>query len=372
MNIVFIGLAVSSSWGNGHATTYRSLLKGLNGRGHRVMFLEKDQPWYAEHRDPLPGYCEVQLYRDLTDLRTRFGAQIAAADAVIVGSYVNDGRNVCDWVLDHANGVRGFYDIDTPVTLSKLRDDSCPYLAVAHIPQFDVLLSFSGGGTLSRLERTYGAQRACALYCSVDPEEYRPSLGRRDLDLGYLGTYSADRQPGLNRLLMEPARELTRQSFAVVGAQYPKDIVWPGNVMHIGHLSPQKHAQFYGRQRFTLNVTRADMRAAGHSPSVRLFEAAACGTPIISDRWPGLEEVLTPDEQILVVDDTDEVIRALTQMEESERLRIACSARERVLAEHSGSHRAVELEHILRSANRSHLSASIFRGAPSSRERVSI
>ena len=97
MNIVFIGLAISSSWGNGHATTYRSLLKGLHGRGHRVLFLEKDQPWYASHRDPLPlKYCDVQLYRDFEDLRARFSSQVASANVMIVGSYVDEGREVCD------------------------------------------------------------------------------------------------------------------------------------------------------------------------------------------------------------------------------------------------------------------------------------
>ncbi|MFL6551579.1 MAG: glycosyltransferase [Povalibacter sp.] len=380
MNIVFIGLAVSSSWGNGHATTYRSLLKGLSGRGHRLLFLEKDQPWYAAHRDPLPlPYCEVQLYRDLTDLRTRFASRLAAADAVIVGSYVDDGRRVCEWVLENARGVRGFYDIDTPVTLSQLRDDACPYLALEHIPQFDVFLSFSGGGTLDRLERVYGAKRAHALYCSVDPEEYRPASRLRDLDLGYLGTYSADRQPALQKFLMQPAVTLASQSFAVVGAQYPDTIEWPTNVLRIGHLSPEKHAAFYSRQRFTLNVTRADMRAAGHSPSVRLFEAAACGTPIISDAWPGLDEVLTPNEQILVVDSTLEVTKILTGMQDAQRARIARSARERALAEHSGSHRAAELEQILRTASTNGLAgekaarhkhtADTF---PNSRERVSV
>ena len=51
MNIVIIGLSITSSWGNGHATTYRSLIKGLRKRGHKVHFLERDVPWYANQRD---------------------------------------------------------------------------------------------------------------------------------------------------------------------------------------------------------------------------------------------------------------------------------------------------------------------------------
>ena len=351
LNLAFIGLSISSSWGNGHATTYRSLLRGLSRRGHRVQFFEKEQPWYATHRDaPALPYCDIHLYEDLKDLRARFESSIAEADAVIVGSYVDDGRNVCDWVLEQARGVRAFYDIDTPVTLSALRTDVSPYLAAAHIPLFDLMLSFSGGATLDRLTTTFGARRACALYCSVDTDEYRPTMRMRDVDLGYLGTYSADRQPGLRELLLQPARSLPRQWFAVVGAQYPDSIAWPENLWRVGHLPPAKHAPFYGRQRFTLNLTRADMRAAGHSPSVRLFEAAACGTPIVSDEWPGLADILVPGEQILIVHSSQEVIGILTELSESQRLQIAREARERVLAEHSSAHRAAELERLLRSA----------------------
>lgn len=346
--IIFIGLSITSSWGNGHATTYRSLIRGLHRRGHRVMFLEHDQPWYASNRDaPILPYCQSRLYSDVDELRARYTPRIRAAAAVIVGSYVNQGREVCDWVLERAGGVKVFYDIDTPVTLSRLRDDSCEYLRASHVRQFDLMLSFTGGPTLRRLEDEFGARCARPLYCSVDVDQHRPAASRKDLELGYLGTYSADRQPWLEELLNEPARRLRKRRFAVVGAQYPEDLVWPRNVQRVDHMPPDQHALFYSRQRFTLNLTRADMRKAGYSPSVRLFEAAACGTPIISDDWVGLSEVLEPGKEILIAHSANDVTSYLQTVSDAEARDIADAARERVCAEHSSAHRAAELESYL-------------------------
>lgn len=352
--IIFIGLSITSSWGNGHATTYRSLIRGLHRRGHRVLFLEHDQPWYASNRDaPILPYCQSRLYSDFDELRARYTPRIRAAAAVVVGSYVSQGREVCDWVLERAGGVKAFYDIDTPVTLSRLQNDSCEYLRTSQVPQFDVMLSFTGGPTLRRLENEFGARCARPLYCSVDVDQHRPAVSKKDLELGYLGTYSADRQPPLEELLNEPARRLPKRRFAVVGAQYPENLVWPKNVQRVDHMAPDKHALFYSRQRFTLNLTRADMRKAGYSPSVRLFEAAACGTPIISDDWVGLSEVLEPGKEILIAHTADDVTDHLRSFSDAQAREIADAARERVCAEHSSAHRAAELESYLAAARSS-------------------
>nr|WP_298726187.1 glycosyltransferase [uncultured Steroidobacter sp.] len=369
--IIFIGLSITSSWGNGHASTYRSLIRGLHRLGHKVLFLERDQPWYASNRDaPILPYCQSRLYLDVDELCTRYTPRLRAAAAVIVGSYVDDGRRVCDWVLDHANGVKAFYDIDTPVTVARLQDDSCEYLRASQVPEFDLMLSFTGGPILERLERDFGARSAQPLYCSVDVDQHQPTGSRRDIELGYLGTYSDDRQPALERLLNEPARRLPKRRFAVVGAQYPEHLVWPKNVQRIDHMAPGSHAQFYGRQRFTLNLTRADMRKAGYSPSVRLFEAAACGTPIISDEWAGIEELLEPGKEILLADSTEDVTQFIENLSDAEAEQIAAAARERICAEHSSVHRAEQLENYLRAARESKVRTSLSSVAGISGERA--
>ncbi|CCD85385.1 Putative glycosyltransferase family protein [Bradyrhizobium sp. ORS 285] len=350
LNIVVIGLSVTSSWGNGHATTYRALLSALARRGHSVTFLERDVPWYREHRDLTdPAGWSVKLYQSLQDLPRLFGAAIRDADLVMVGSYVPDGIAIADWVTSHARGVTAFYDIDTPVTLAQL-EHGLDYLSPAMIPRFDLYLSFSGGPALAMIEDLYGSPLARVLYCSADLELYQPRETPERWTLGYLGTYSADRQPQLDRFLIEPARGLADNDFVVAGAQYPDAITWPANVERIAHLAPRQHAEFFSAQRFTLNVTRADMRALGFSPSVRLFEAAACGTPVLSDHWPGLETIFVPNSEILVVSTPQDVTSILQEMPEDTRRGIAERASRRVRRDHTPDHRARQLEDYYREA----------------------
>jgi spore maturation protein CgeB len=348
MNLVILGLSLSSSWGNGHATTYRALLRGLAARGHRVLFLERDMPWYASARDmPRPDFCELALYGDPAELSAHFGTRIAAADAVIVGSYVPDGVAVLDFVAAAAGGVRAFYDIDTPITVATLERGDCSYLAASQVPTLDLYLSFTGGPLLDHLARRFGARRPRALYCAVDETVYRPQVTPPRWDLGYLGTYAADRQPALERLLIAPARRLPHRRFVVAGPQYPASIDWPANVERIEHLPPSEHVAFYARQLFTLNVTRTDMVRTGWSPSVRLFEAGACGTPIISDRWDGLQELLP---EIAIADGADDVIDALEHTDDAARRRLGEDLRAAILRGHTGTARAAELEELIQSA----------------------
>ena len=346
VRIVILGLTITSSWGNGHATTFRGLVRGLIRRGHSVLFLERDKPWYADNRDlPAPPYGDTQLYDGLEELQQRWSGAIEAADLVIIGSYVPDGVAVGALVQRLATGITAFYDIDTPVTLAALADDACDYLTPELLRGFDLYLSFTGGPTLQYLESALGAAMARALYCSADPDVYRPnSKARLDWDLGYLGTYSPDRQPTVDALLCQPALGWDAGRFVAAGPQYPAELAWPANVQRIEHLPPDRHRAFYAGQRFTLNVTRADMIRCGYSPSVRLFEAACCGVPIISDWWAGLDAFFLPGKEILIAASADEVLVLLHRMTEDQRQAIAQAARARVLAAHTGDHRAAELE----------------------------
>ncbi len=343
MKITIIGLTITSSWGNGHATTYRALVRELDALGHTVTFLEHDKPWYADNRDlPDPPFGSTVLYDSIGMLKSDHRHSVADADAVIVGSYVPEGVTVGEWALNTARGPVAFYDIDTPVTLAKLRRGDFEYVSPELIPRYAAYLSFSGGPTLDLLQTEYGSPRARPLYCSVDPHLYFPEDATPAYDLSYLGTYSDDRQPTVERLLIASARKQSTSSFCVAGPQYPAAIAWPGNVQRIEHLPPAEHRGFYNQSRWTLNVTRADMIAAGWSPSVRLFEAAACGTPVISDRWNGLGDFFALGEEIVVADTTQDALAALA-MPADEARAIGAAARDRVLAKHTARHRAQEL-----------------------------
>jgi spore maturation protein CgeB len=345
LRIVIIGLTITSSWGNGHATTYRGLVRELSRRGHEVLFLEHDKPWYAQNRDlPEPPCGRTCLYESLDDLKLRFARDVRDADVVIVGSYVPQGVDVGEWVTRIASGLTAFYDIDTPVTLAKLERGDFAYISPPLIERYNLYLSFTGGPTLERLEREFRSPRAVPLYCSVDPQLYFPEPREAKWDLGYLGTYSADRQPPLETLLIEAARTWRDGRFVVAGPQYPDSIDWPANVERIEHLAPAVHRRFYNEQRFTLNITRADMIRAGYSPSVRLFEAAACGVPIISDGWQGLDTLFKPDEEILVARSAADVLAALRDIDKTDRRAIGERARRRILLAHTAAHRAAALE----------------------------
>jgi spore maturation protein CgeB len=349
MKLVVFGLSLSSSWGNGHATTYRALLEAFARRGHEITFYEWDAPWYGGgNRDlPDPGFCRLVLYPAWERVAAEAIAEAREADAVLVGSYVRDGARVIDALADAGAGPLSFYDIDTPVTVAGLRAGGTDYLRADQVPLFARYLSFTGGPFLREvLEAELGARSAVPLYCSVDPERYRPTEPDPALaaDLAYMGTYAPDRQPVLERFLIGVARRLPQRSFLVAGPQYPEDIDWPANVRRIDHLPPARHPAFYSSAGWQLNATRADMVAAGWSPSVRLFEAGACAAPILSDSWPGIEELFRPGAEILLPEQTEEVVDLIASTPEEQRRAIGEALRARILAEHTAEVRAGELE----------------------------
>jgi spore maturation protein CgeB len=344
-NIVILGLSITSSWGNGHATTYRGLVRQLAARGHKVLFLERDVPWYAANRDlPNPSYARACLYQNVDELKTKFTRAVRAADLVVVGSYVPDGIQIGRWVIETAWGITAFYDIDTPVTLSTLTRRKNNYLSPELIPLYHLYLSFTGGPVLDRLERVYGSPMARPLYCSVDPEQYFPQPQCQRWHLGYMGIYCGDRQAALQRLMIEPARRWRQARMVVAGPKYPRAIRWPRNVDRIEHLPPSRHRTFYNEQRFTLNLTRANTIRVGYSPSIRLFEAAACARPIISDSWDGLEQFFKPGKEILVAKSADQILEYLVEIPDRELKLMGTQARARVLSAHTAAHRAAELE----------------------------
>lgn len=347
MKIVICGLSITSSWGNGHATTYRSLARALRARGHRIVFFEHDLEWYASNRDmPEPPFCRVHIYENWNEVVGLLRRELADAEVAVVGSYFPDGIEAASEVLSSSVPAKAFYDIDTPITMAKLRAGDEDYIRRDQVPGFDLYFSFTGGPILRALETNFGARRAVPLYCSFDPDRYRLSeMDKRfRCHLSYMGTYAPDRQTKLEELLCKPARKLPEKSFIVAGPQYPPTISWPGNVRQFVHLEPKFHPPFYSSSEFTLNLTRKDMVEAGYSPSVRLFEAAGCGAAIITDSWPGLETFFTPTREILEAQSAEDVTRYLEVLSPEEARNVGRRAQERVLAEHSAEKRALQFE----------------------------
>ncbi len=362
MKITLFGLSITSSWGNGHATTFRALCSALHRRGHRVVFFEHNAEWYQNNRDlPDPPFCELVIFEEWSQALPRVRAELRESDVAVVGSYFPDGIAALDAMLESNVPVKAFYDIDTPITVGNLKaSGKTDYLLRRHLPALDLYFSFTGGPMLRELETSFGVPLAVPLYCSVDPEKHneRSPNPEWESDLSYMGTYAPDRQPKIEEYLCTPAREVPAARFIVAGPQYPRSIAWPANVGRIMHLSPRWHATFYSSSRLTLNVTRRDMSMAGYSPSVRLFEAAACAATIVSDSWPGLETFFTPGQEILLPSRSEDVTRYVTGYDDRELRRIGRAACERVLASHTSNARAMEFERAVEIAGRRPLHAA--------------
>lgn len=344
MNVVVFGLTVTSSWGNGHATLWRALCHALTKMGHRVVFFERDVPYYASTRDDGPYGCECVLYDDFDAIRDIAHRELSRADAAIVTSYCPDARAACDLVLEKAKGMRVYYDLDTPVTLERFwAGEPVEYLPTYGLCDFDLVLSFAGGPALDAIREHFGAKRVAPLYGSVDLGAHRPLASQKaKAELSYLGTYAADRHATFRAFFLDVARDNPDAGFLVGGAMYPDDEVWPANVRHVPHVPPSSHPEFFASSKLTLNVTRRPMMRLGYCPSGRLFEAAACGTPIVSDAFPGIEAFFEPGREILVAREKDDVEEAL-RLDDDTLSRIGRAARERVLAEHGSEARAKEL-----------------------------
>lgn len=352
MKLVIFGLTISSSWGNGHATLWRALCRALHARGHDIVFFERDLPYYSQHRDERqPQGCELRLYSAWSLAVEAARRALRGADVGIVTSYCPDGRDASAAVLASDAAVKVFYDLDTPVTLARLRDgQEVDYLPHEGLGEFDLVLSYTGGRALDELRSALGAQAVAPLYGSVDPDLHRPVPAdpRLACDLSYLGTYSPDRQEALDRLFLEPARHRQTRRFVLAGSQYPADFRWTPNLFYLSHLPPADHPTFYCSSGLTLNITRGPMAAAGYCPSGRLFEAAACGAAILSDWWEGLDEFFQPGEELLIASNADGAVAAL-DLPQKDRLAVARRGRERTLDCHTAAIRAAELEQVLSS-----------------------
>lgn len=353
MRLVVFGLTVSSSWGNGHATLWRGLSGALARNGHHVAFFERDVPYYANHRDLREtSEFDLILYPDWREVQPQARRALAQADAAIVTSYCPDARSATDLILNDASLVHVFYDLDTPVTLERLRaGGDVEYLPEGGLEPFDLVLSYTGGQALEELRSQLGARRVAALYGSVDPSFYKPATPSPDYasDLSYLGTYAADRQRALEKLFVEPARRLPAKRFLIGGAMYPEDFPWTRNIYFVRHVAPPQHPAFYSSSHLTLSVTRSAMAQMGYCPSGRLFEAAACETAVVSDYWDGLEEFFEPGREILVASTAEEVAEVLAVPSE-ELQKIGVAARARVLAQHTAEHRCRDLLTLLEAA----------------------
>lgn len=343
LKIVILGLSLVAR-GNADAVTYRGLFRELSARGHEVLYLERGSHAASPRSLRKAAQGRSEFYSDIKELKDRFTAAIRDADFVMVGSSVNEGLAMGEWVTRVAQGATAFYDTNLPTTMGNLLHGTAVSISSSLIPRYGMYLSSTGGPLLNYIEKQYGSPMARPLYRSVDATLFFPEQQALQWDLGYCCRPGHERQLLFDRLFIEPARRWKEGRFVAAGSGYPRGLRWPGNVQRVSHFSGGKQRAFYNSQRFALNVTPPGEIAIGFSPEARLFEAAACGTPVISDFWPGIETFFKPDEEILISHSADETLVYLEDIPELDRRRMGYRARERVLASHTTRHRAAELE----------------------------
>ncbi|MEM6772639.1 MAG: glycosyltransferase, partial [Bacteroidota bacterium] len=323
IDLVIIGRSVLSSFENPTADLYRGLINQLAQHGHRTTFLEKayfgpKRPVRDMLRSP---YCEVWTYSTTDDLLDQYTPVIQAADVVLLGSGVEDSERIAIWIAAEARGLKVYYDTDLAKTIHNLQQAEIAgdCLSCRTIGNFNLFLSTTGGPTLEKLAEDNELTFARPLYESVDPYTFYRTDADKSYDLGFIGNYKSDRAELLEKTLLGPAQFTPNRRFSLAGGGYEITESWPSNVTYLEYLPAANMVDFYNRQRCSLVLSRGDRRNMGFTPTKRLLAAAACGVPVLTDNWEGLDYFLEPGREVFCVNDRESVLSALYGTDEEHR-----------------------------------------------------
>jgi spore maturation protein CgeB len=357
MRIAWFGSSLVSAYWNGACTYYRGVVRALHALGHEVSFYEPDALERQRHRDiPDPEWARVVVYDapDADAVRGVVGRAARDADVVVKCS----GVGVYDDVLESAvleerrpGATVIFWDVDAPATLTRLeRDPSDPLRGL--IPAYDLVLTYGGGEPVVARYAALGALGCTPIYNAVDPDTHHPvpAQERFRAELSALVNRLPDREARVEEFFFSAAEALPDRSFVLGGAGWDDRAGALRNVRYLGHVPPGDHNAFNCSPLAVLNVTRDSMVANGYSPATRVFEAAGAGACIISDTWEGLDAFLEPGVEVIACADGKEVATALEDLDAARAAEIGERARERVLSEHTYTHRARQVEEVLRVA----------------------
>lgn len=352
LDIAFFGSSLVSAYWNGAATYYRGIVRALHQRGHRVTFYEPDAYGRQEHRDiPDPEWARVVVYSGATeDSALRALEEARGADLVVKAS----GIGIFDTLLEQAvldlqrpETLVLFWDVDAPATLDRIEQDPTdPFLPL--VPQYDLVLTYGGGDPVVRAYEAKGARACVPVYNALDPLTHHPVPPdpRFSGDLGFLGNRLPDREARVEEFFLAAAAGLPEKRFLLGGSGWG-DKRLPSNVHYVGHVYTKDHNAFNCSPMAVLNVNRESMARYGFSPPTRVFEAAGAGACLITDDWAGIELFLEPEREVIVARSGADVAERLGQLGPHEAKQIGLAAQRRILAQHTYSHRAAQVEALL-------------------------
>lgn len=354
MKIAFYGSSLLSSYWNGAATYYRGILSALAARGYDITFYEPDAFERQQNRDiDAPDWCRSVVYdADEPSLR-RVLAEAAQADVVVKASGVGVfDRELLEGILQHArpDALKLFWDVDAAATLDEMRAEPDHPVRQA-LPALDMVLTYGGGPPVIDAYQGFGARLCLPIYNALDPATHHPVAPDPAFacDLAFLANRLPDREARVEEFFLAPAAALPDRRF-VIGGNGWHDKPMPANVRAIGHVGTAQHNAFNCTPRAVLNVARDSMARIGFSPATRVFEAAGAAACLITDAWEGIEQFLTPDEEVLVARDGQDVAEHLATLTEERARAIGQAALARVLREHTYALRGEEVDGVLRRA----------------------
>ena len=354
MKIAFYGSSLLSSYWNGAATYYRGLLRDLAGRGYEVTFYEPDAFDRQKHRDiDPPDWARVVVYDATPAALREVLMEAVRADIVVKASGVGVfDAELLEGVVRHArpDALKLFWDVDAAATLDEMRGDES-HVVRRMLPSLDMVLTYGGGPPVVEAYEGLGAARCEPVYNALDPETHHPVAPDPAFaaDLAFLGNRLPDREARVEEFFLRAAAALPKRSFLIGGNGWEtKDM--PANVRHIGHVYTHQHNSFNCTPLAVLNVARDSMAHIGFSPATRVFEAAGAAACLITDAWEGIEQFLTPGEEVLVARDGRDVADHVAALTPGKAHAIGQAALRRVLSEHSYAHRGARVDALFRAA----------------------
>ena len=362
MKIAFYGSSILSAYWNGAATYYRGMLRALSEKGYDITFYEPDVYDRQKNRDiDPPDWCRVVVYDGTVEALQQVSAEARHADIVIKASGVGfEDDLLLEQALHHAapDALRIFWDVDAPATLAELRANPDHPLRKA-LNSIDLVLTYGGGEPVVAAYREMGAHDCVPIYNALDPAtHHRVEPDPRFAgDLGFLGNRLPDREARVGEFFLIPAVRMPRQRFLLGGSGWG-DKAMPTNINYLGHVGTADHNAFNVTPKALLNISRSSMAETGFSPATRVFEAAGAGACLITDYWEGISQFLSPNDEILVARDGQDVSAILADLTTERARNIGAAAMDRVLREHTYAHRAEEADRVFRSTARRHVEAA--------------
>lgn len=351
MKIAFYGSSLLSSYWNGAATYYRGLLRDLAGRGHDITFYEPDAFDRQQHRDmDPPDWARVVVYPATDDAVQAVLAEARRADVVVKASGVGVFDDVLlAGILANAapHAIRIFWDVDAAATLDEVRAAPDHPLRAA-LADLDLVFTYGGGDPVVSAYQALGARRCVPIYNALDPTTHHPVAPdpRFTADLAFLGNRLPDREARVEEFFLKAAA-LRGDARFLIGGNGWETKAMPQNVRHLGHVYTREHNAFNCTPLAVLNVARDSMAHIGFSPATRVFEAAGAAACLITDQWEGIELFLTPDAEVLVARDGQDVAEHLAALTPERARAIGRAALARVTADHTYARRGAEVDAIL-------------------------